>query len=66
MSASIKLNTGYEGSDLWFPRQKFSSKKVNVGTALLWPGQITHPHKATELTKGEKYSITLWTKQCTE
>ena len=66
VSASLKLNDDYEGSDLYFPRQKFGSKKVSVGTILIWPGQITHPHKATELVRGEKYSITVWTKQCTE
>ena len=62
ISGSIKLNDNYNGGELFFPRQKFSNKNIGVGDLLLWPGQLTHPHGSVALTEGEKYSITIWTK----
>lgn len=66
ISASIKLNDNYKGAELVFPTRNFSNKEVDVGDLLVWPGQITHPHKCNELLEGTKYSLTIWTKQCTE
>jgi len=62
ITGSIKLNNEYSGGELFFPRQKFSNKKIEIGDLLLWPGQITHPHGSLPITEGEKYSITIWTK----
>jgi len=59
---SIKLNDDYEGADLEFPDQQITNKNIGVGDILIFPGSITHPHRCTELTKGEKYSLTIWTK----
>ena len=61
ISGSIKLNDDYEGAELIFPEEDFSNKDVPVGHIILWPASVTHPHKVTELTKGMKYSITIWT-----
>ena len=61
VTASIKLNDDYEGADLVFPRQEKSNKDVNVGEAILFPGQVTHGHKCEELISGTKYSLTIWT-----
>lgn len=61
VSFSIKLNDDYEGGELVFPRQNFSNKDINVGDAIIWPGQVTHGHQCNTLTKGTKYSLTIWT-----
>ncbi len=62
ISASIKLNNEYTGGELEFPEQNFTNKNIAVGTILIFPGSITHPHKSTELESGTKYSLTIWTK----
>ena len=62
ISGSIKLNSGYHGAELFFPRQNFTNKNIPIGDLLLWPGQITHEHGSATLLSGEKYSITIWTK----
>ena len=63
ISGSIKLNDEYTGAELLFPRQNFSNKDIQVGDLLLWPGEVTHPHKCTPLESGEKYSLTMWTRE---
>lgn len=58
---NVKLNTNYEGSDLYFPRQKFNNKVVPKGWCIIWPSTVTHPHQASKLTKGKKYTLASWT-----
>ena len=60
VSASIKLNDDYEGAVLEFPRQKFSNSDVPVGDVIVWPSLVTHPHASSQLTRGVKYSLTIW------
>ena len=60
VTGSVKLNDDYEGGVLEFPRQGITNKDVPVGKCLLFPGQVTHPHTSTELKKGIKYSLTIW------
>ena len=45
VSGSIKLNEGYTGADLVFPRQVFDNSAVAVGSMLVWPSLVTHPHE---------------------
>lgn len=66
ISASIKLNDEYSGGLLQFPRQNADNGPVPVGSILVWPGRITHPHKCSDLTSGTKYSLTIWTRECTK
>jgi hypothetical protein len=61
VSGSIKLNNDYEGAELVFPRQGISNKDLPVGSIVLWPSSVTHPHKCEELISGTKYSLTMWT-----
>jgi hypothetical protein len=61
LTLNIKLNNEYEGCDLVFPRQEFSSKNIPVGSAMIWPSTVTHPHGSTELNCGTKYSFVSWT-----
>ena len=46
VSASVRLNDGFEGGRLEFPRQATSNDGVAVGDALVWPSLVTHPHRA--------------------
>jgi len=60
VSASIKLNSDYEGAELEFPRQKFDNGAVAVGDLIAWPSLVTHPHGSRPLRNGVKYSLTFW------
>ena len=60
VSASIKLNDTYEGAVLEFPRQATDNAALPVGSLLAWPSLVTHPHHSTPITKGVKYSLTIW------
>ena len=60
VSASIKLNDTYEGAVLEFPRQDANNAALPVGSLLAWPSLVTHPHHSTRITKGTKYSLTIW------
>jgi hypothetical protein len=53
----IKLNSDYGEGSLHFPRQKFKITDVPVGHGVIWPGALTHPHYADDITWGEKYSF---------
>ena len=60
VSASVKLNDGYEGAVLEFPRQGVTNEPAAVGEAVVWPSLVTHPHGTTQLTSGTKYGLTIW------
>lgn len=61
VTGSVKLNNDYDGATLVFPRQNVTNKDIPIGKMILFPGQVTHGHYVTELTKGTKYSATFWT-----
>ena len=60
VSGSVKLNDGYAGGELVFPRQGVSNVALPVGTLLAWPSLVTHPHAAEPVAAGVKYGLTLW------
>ena len=60
VSASVKLNDGYEGGELSFPRQDWSNDAVGIGDLLAWPSLVTHPHETLQLRSGVKYALTVW------
>ena len=60
VSASVKLNDGYEGAELDFPRQQFSNRDLPIGSLLVWPSLVTHPHQTLPLRSGVKYALTIW------
>ena len=60
VSASIKLNDGYEGAALEFPRQAWTNAGVPVGDIVAWPSLVTHPHRGAPIVSGVKYSLTIW------
>jgi hypothetical protein len=60
VSASVKLDEGYAGAALRFPRQGVDNAAVPVGALLAWPSLVTHPHEATPLRDGVKHALTIW------
>ena len=60
VSASIKLNEGYQGGELAFPRQDVTNAGLAVGELLAWPSLVTHPHETLPLRQGVKYGLTIW------
>jgi len=60
VSGSIKLNDGYTGAELVFPRQAFDNSAMGVGEMLVWPSLVTHPHETAQLVEGVKYALTVW------
>jgi hypothetical protein len=61
ISFNIKLNDGYQGGYLEFPRQEFSNKDVPIGHLIMWPSCVTHYHQVPPIQSGVKYSVTGWT-----
>ncbi len=60
ISGSVRLNDGYEGGALEFPRQRWTNAGVSVGDLVVWPSLVTHPHRGAPVTNGTKYGLTLW------
>jgi hypothetical protein len=60
ISGSVRLNAGYRGGRLEFPRQGWDNGDVPVGHLVVWPSLVTHPHQSTPVTAGVKYGVTLW------
>jgi hypothetical protein len=60
VSASVRLNDGYEGAELLFPRQGYDNGAAPVGRMIAWPSLVTHPHEARPLRSGTKYGLTVW------
>lgn len=60
VSASMPLNDGYSGAVLEFPRQGVTNESVPIGSLLVWPSLVTHPHRTTQLVNGVKYGLTVW------
>jgi hypothetical protein len=60
ISASVRLNDGYLGGALEFPRQGWDNRDAAVGDLIAWPSLVTHPHRALPVERGVKYGLTLW------
>lgn len=60
VSATVRLNDGFEGAELVFPRQGYDNRQQPVGSLLAWPSLVTHPHEAAPLRSGVKYGLTIW------
>ncbi len=60
VSGSIKLNDGYRGGELSFPRQGITNESLAVGEVMAWPSLVTHPHETLPIRSGTKYALTIW------
>jgi hypothetical protein len=57
VSIVVKLNDDFVGGGLNFPRQEFNTKDLEVGTAIFFPGCVTHPHFVEKIDSGERYTM---------
>jgi hypothetical protein len=60
ISGSVRLNSGYAGGALEFPRQGWDNCNLAVGDLVVWPSLVTHPHRGLPVERGVKYGLTLW------
>ena len=60
MSGTVRLNDGYRGGALAFPRQAWDTAGVPVGRLVAWPSLVTHPHRAEPVQHGVRYGLTIW------
>jgi hypothetical protein len=60
VSATVRLNSGYRGGALAFPRQGWDTAGVPVGHLVAWPSLVTHPHRAEPVSHGVRYGLTIW------
>lgn len=49
------LNDEFEGGGTHFPRWKYNTGKQAPGTAILYPGGISHEHEGLAITSGKRY-----------
>jgi hypothetical protein len=61
ISSLLKINNDFKGGETVFPRQNIDTKDMPIGHILVWPGQVTHPHKVNPVTDGIKYSLSIVT-----
>lgn len=45
----------YEGGGTYFPRWDYSTGQPEPGTAVIYPGGLSHEHMGLETTKGKRY-----------
>ncbi len=60
ISLSVRLNDGFVGGALEFPRQDYDTTALGVGHLVAWPSLVTHPHRGHPVTQGTKYGLTIW------
>lgn len=60
VSLSIALDANFNGGGLYFPRQDHFIPHNRPGTAVIFPGKVTHLHRACDVTKGCRHVVTVW------
>jgi hypothetical protein len=59
VSGAVRLNDGYLGGGLLFPRQGWGNRDVPVGSLSVFPSAFTHPHRLESVTRGVQYQLSL-------
>jgi hypothetical protein len=57
VSIVVYLNSDFEGGGTYFPRWNFSTAGQPTGTAILFPGGISHVHRGLRITDGTRYIL---------
>lgn len=52
---AISDPSSYEGGGTYFPKWNYSTGKPPAGTAVVYPGGVSHEHMGLETTKGKRY-----------
>jgi len=45
----------YEGGGTFFPKWNYSTGQPAPGTAIIYPGGVSHEHMGLAITKGKRY-----------
>jgi hypothetical protein len=61
VTLSLALNRDFMGGGVVFERQRYSTAGHPPGTATLFPGKVTHRHRAEPITSGKRFVLTTWT-----
>ncbi len=61
VTISVNLNNTFEGGGLHFVRQNITTSGLPVGTAVIFPGRVTHMHEALPIHSGRRLVLTIWT-----
>ncbi len=59
VGGAVRLNDGYSGEGLVFPRQGWGNREAPLGSLTVWPAGITHPHRMETVTRGVQYQLVL-------
>ena len=55
VSSIVYLNDEFEGGGTSFPRWNYSTGKPPIGTAIIYPGAVSHEHVGLKITDGRRY-----------
>jgi hypothetical protein len=55
----VRLNEGYHSGAHFFPRQAWDDRRVPIGSVIVWPAALTHPHRAESVNRGVRYTLNL-------
>ena len=53
----VYLNEEYQGGGTRFPRWNYTTGRPPVGTAILFPGGLSHVHEGVAITAGRRYLL---------
>jgi hypothetical protein len=59
VSGAVRLNDGYHGGGLFFPRQHWANRDAPIGSLTMWPSSFSHPHRAETVNRGVEYQLIL-------
>ncbi|PCI37082.1 MAG: hypothetical protein COB53_07555 [Elusimicrobia bacterium] len=57
LSMFVSLNEDYKGGGTRFRQWNFETGKLPAGTALIFPGGISHEHEGRPVTQGHRYVL---------
>jgi predicted 2-oxoglutarate/Fe(II)-dependent dioxygenase YbiX len=64
VSVAVGLDADFDGGGISFPAWGgWSTREVPVGHAVLFPGKVSHLHRADPITRGVRHSMTWWLTQ---
>ena len=53
----VYLNDEFEGGGTYFPRWRYSTGKRAPGSAIMYPGGLSHVHEGLPITSGRRYLL---------
>jgi hypothetical protein len=59
IGGTVRLNDGFSGEGIVFPRQGWGNREAPVGALTLWPLGVSHPHRLESVSRGVQYQLSL-------